>query len=79
MNDCDRKALTAGSAAALAVMGGIWLGSCKLKHFDPALVWYVLRKYLHDNQTALIFDLEPGVEVDSHPVYRYRFTMQPTA
>ena len=46
MNDCDRKALTAGSAAALAVMGGIWLGSCKLKHFDPALVWYAIGSVL---------------------------------
>jgi hypothetical protein len=43
----------------------------------PSLVWYVLRKYLHDNQTALIFDLDPGVEVDSHPVYRYRLITRP--
>ncbi len=42
----------------------------------PSLVWYVLRKYLHDNQTGIIFDLDAGPEVDSHPVYRYRLTTQ---
>ena len=42
MNDCDRKALAAGLAAALAVMGSIWLGSRGLKHFDPALAWYAI-------------------------------------
>ena len=46
MNDCDRKALAAGLAAALAVMGGIWLGSRGLKHFDPALVWYAIGSVL---------------------------------
>src|SRR5438046_5401234 len=46
MTDCDRTALTAGAAGALAVMGGIWLGSCKLKHFDPALVWYAIGSVL---------------------------------
>ena len=42
----------------------------------PLLVWSVLRKYLHDNQMGIIFDLNPGVEVDSHPAYRYRLTTQ---
>jgi hypothetical protein len=42
----------------------------------PSLVWSVLRKYLHDNQIGIIFDLDPGVAVDSHPAYRYRLTTQ---
>src|SRR6267143_7177176 len=46
MNDRDRKALAAGLAAALTVMGGIWLGSRGLKHFDPALVWYAIGSVL---------------------------------
>src|SRR5256886_13692048 len=46
MNDCDRKALAAGLAAALAVLAGIWLGSRGLKHFDPALVWYAIGSVL---------------------------------
>src|SRR5438477_7419470 len=46
MNACDRKALTAGLAAALAVMGSIWLGSRGLKHFDPALLWYAIGSVL---------------------------------
>jgi len=46
MSYCDRKAWTAGLAAALAVMAGIWLGSCKLKHFDPAPVWYAIGSVL---------------------------------
>src|SRR5438093_2441351 len=40
MNDLNRKALTAGAAAALVVVAGIWLGSQALTHFDPALIWY---------------------------------------
>src|SRR5438477_403923 len=46
MNACDRKARTAGLAAALAVMGSIWLGSRGLKHFDPALLWYAIGSVL---------------------------------
>src|SRR5439155_17012943 len=46
MNDCDRKALTAGLAAALAVLASIWLGSRGLKHFDPAVVWYAIGSVL---------------------------------
>ncbi len=42
----DRKALTAGLAAALAVMASIWLGSRGLKHFDSALVWYAIGSVL---------------------------------
>lgn len=45
----------------------------------PSLVWSVLRKYIHDNHVGLVFDLDPGVAVDSHPVYRYRVTTQPAA
>ena len=40
MNELNRKALTAGAAAALTVVAGIWLGSQALTHFDPALIWY---------------------------------------
>jgi hypothetical protein len=40
MNALNCKALTAGAAAALAVVAGIWLGSRALTHFDPALIWY---------------------------------------
>ena len=40
MNELNRKALTAGAGAALAVVSGIWLGSQALTHFDPALIWY---------------------------------------
>src|SRR5437879_3338897 len=46
MSDCDRKALTAGLAAALTVIGGVWLGSHGLKHFDPAPVWYAIGSVL---------------------------------
>jgi hypothetical protein len=40
MNALNRKALTAGTAGALAVVTAIWLGSRALTHFDPALIWY---------------------------------------
>lgn len=36
----DHKSLLAGAIAALVVIAGIWLGSQRLKHFDPALIWY---------------------------------------
>jgi hypothetical protein len=43
----------------------------------PLLVWEVLRKYIRDNQTGVIFDLSPGMDVDSHPAFHYRVTTQP--
>src|SRR5437899_3248072 len=46
MNALNRKALTAGTAAALAVVAGIWLGSRALTHFDPALIWYAIGSVL---------------------------------
>ncbi|HYT60903.1 MAG TPA: hypothetical protein VEL06_12075 [Haliangiales bacterium] len=36
----DHKSLFAGAIAALVVVAGVWLGSQRLKHFDPALIWY---------------------------------------
>src|SRR5213593_310976 len=46
MNELNRKALTVGVAAALAVAGSIWLGSQALTHFDPALIWYAIGSVL---------------------------------
>ena len=46
MNKLNRKALTAGAAAALAVVAGIWLGSRALRHFDPAVIWYAIGSVL---------------------------------
>ena len=46
MNELNRKALTVGVAAALAVVGSIWLGSGALIHFDPALIWYAIGSVL---------------------------------
>src|SRR2546425_10420134 len=46
MNELNRKALTAGAAAALAVVAAIWLGSRALTHFDPALIWYAIGSVL---------------------------------
>src|ERR1041385_586920 len=46
MNKLNRKALTAGAAAALAVVAGIWLGSRALIHFDPAVIWYAIGSVL---------------------------------
>jgi hypothetical protein len=43
----------------------------------PFLVWSVLRKYLHDNQTPIIMDLDPGVPVWSYPVFRYSLAYWP--
>jgi hypothetical protein len=43
----------------------------------PLLVWYVLRKYLHDNQTPIVFDLNPGPEVWSYPAFKYQISFQP--
>jgi Transglutaminase elicitor len=43
----------------------------------PFLLWSVLRKYLHDNQTPLILDLSPGPQVWSYPVYRYSLAYWP--
>jgi hypothetical protein len=40
MNEPNRKAVTAGTAVALAVVTGIWLGSRALTRFYPALIWY---------------------------------------
>jgi hypothetical protein len=40
MNEPNRNAWIAGTAAGLAVAAGIWLGSRALTHFDPALIWY---------------------------------------
>src|SRR6266540_4351315 len=36
----DHKSLFAGAIAALVVVAGVWLGSQRRKHFDPALIWY---------------------------------------
>src|SRR5262249_7877379 len=46
MNALNRKALTAGMAAALAVSAGIWLGSRALTHFDAVLIWYAIGSVL---------------------------------
>src|SRR2546422_4478507 len=46
MNELNRKALTAGAAAALAAVSAIWLGSRALTHFDPALIWYAIGSVL---------------------------------
>ncbi len=46
MNELNRKALTAGAAATLAVAANIWLGSRALTHFDPALIWYAIGSVL---------------------------------
>src|SRR2546427_4341472 len=46
MNELNRKALTAGAAAALAVVAAIWLGARALTHFDPALIWYAIGSVL---------------------------------
>src|ERR1051325_4419148 len=46
MNALNRKALTAGAAAALAVVAGICVGSQALTHFDPALIWYAIGSIL---------------------------------
>ncbi len=46
MNELNRKALTAGAAATLAVAASIWLGSRALTHFDPALIWFAIGSVL---------------------------------
>jgi len=46
MNDLNRKALLAGTAAALVVVAAIWLGSLALTHFDSALIWYAIGSVL---------------------------------
>lgn len=46
MNALNRKALSAGMAAALAVSAGIWLGSGALTHFDAVLIWYAIGSIL---------------------------------
>ena len=41
------------------------------------LVWYVLRHSINLNKTPIIFDLNPGPEVWSYPVYKYQLSFQP--
>ena len=43
----------------------------------PLLVWYVLRQSINLNKTPIIFDLNPGPEVWSYPVYKYQLSFQP--
>ncbi len=43
---------------------------------SPLLVWYVLRKYIYQNKTGIVFDLNPGVQVWSYPAYKYRLGYQ---
>jgi len=57
MNELNRKALTVGVAAALAVVGSIWLGSGALIHFDPALIWYAIGSVLATFAVAYRFKL----------------------
>ena len=40
-------------------------------------VWYVLRHSINLNKTPIIFDLNPGPEVWSYPVYKYQLSFQP--
>lgn len=48
-----------------------------IQDMHPLLVWFVLRKYLHDNQTPIVFDLNPGPQVWSYPAYKYQISFQP--
>ena len=43
----------------------------------PFLVWYVLRQYINQNKTPIVFDLNPGPEVWSYPCYQYQLGFQP--
>jgi hypothetical protein len=42
MKLADTKALLSGLTAACVAVGGVYLGSNRLRHFDPALFWYSL-------------------------------------
>jgi hypothetical protein len=43
----------------------------------PEAVWYVLRSYLYQNQTPIVFDLNPGAQVWNYPAYYYHVSFQP--
>jgi hypothetical protein len=45
---------------------------------SPLLVWYVLRLFINQNKTSIVFDLNPGPQVWSYPAYHYRLSYQPT-
>jgi hypothetical protein len=48
-----------------------------LEDMYPAAVWYVLRNYIYQNKTPIVFDLNPGPQVWSYPAYYYRLSYQP--
>jgi hypothetical protein len=42
MGFCDKNAVLAGTALAVAVAVGIFVGSVGLRHFDPAVTLYAV-------------------------------------
>jgi hypothetical protein len=44
---------------------------------SPLLVWYVLRKFVAQDKTGVVFDLNPGPEVWSYPCFKYQLSYQP--
>jgi hypothetical protein len=48
-----------------------------LQDMSPLLVWYVLRQFVAQNKTGIVFDMNPGPQVWSYPAYKYRLSYQP--
>lgn len=48
-----------------------------IQDMSPIAVWQVLRTFVNQNKTPVVLDLNPGPQVWSYPVYRYRLQYNP--
>lgn len=48
-----------------------------LQDMRPLMVWYVLRLFINQNKTPVVFDLNPGPQVWSYPAFKYHLSYQP--
>lgn len=56
---------------------GDGLGSEDPHDIAPDALWQLLKTYIHDQQVAIVMDLESGPEVWNYPVYAYRVDYAP--
>lgn len=57
---------------------GDGIGSEDPQDLPPDIVWQILRRYIKEQKTPLVFDLDAGEAIWNYPCYAYRVRHQPT-
>jgi hypothetical protein len=57
---------------------GDGIGSEAPQVLTPDMVWQILRRYIKEQKTPLVFDIDAGEAIWNYPCYAYRVKHQPT-